>query len=172
MVVDLRKSMIPDIELIQGCIIPHLMAWAMIRIPLDGDGKEVNPEWLKILGQESVMPLLEIPRQRQVGLAKKVESIGRKVLNQSGPADCFKELTLSICLALLELVRTGKMLDINNQHSTIAVKITEEALEFEDWGSMKRAKAASRNILKELYENSLFKQDKREDKEDGPSIIS
>ena len=172
MVVDLRQSIKKDADLVEACIFPHLLSYSMMNIPKDKEGKEVSTGWLGILGDESVAPIINLERGRQVKLAKRIQDVGVKVLNESGPADSFKEVTLALSFSLLELIRMGRVLEVDSQYVTIAIKIIEEALEYEDWGDLSRAKDASRSILRELYENNCFKQDLREVVDNGTGIIT
>lgn len=159
MTLDLKQSVKTDKQLIQEALLPYMLLIAMMDIPKDDGKHEAYKGRLGLLKDESIYYLLNLSKTRQRIISKKIGKITTNVIKKANPVSSYKELSVAICMAILDLVKQNKILDVGTQAVDTSIEILEEALNYGDWGDLKLAKIASNNIIRALHENGYFKED-------------
>ena len=160
MVLDLTQSKRTDTDLVQEIVLPYMLLIAMGDIPKDDGGKlEAHPGRLILLKGEATNSLMNLSKTKQRVISKRVGRIKQNVIKKANPVNSYKELSIAISMAVLDLVKQNKIVGTNTQTISLCIELLEEALEYGGWGNFKIARAASNNIIKALHDNNCFKKE-------------
>lgn len=158
MATDLSYIIKKDEDVVQDCILPHLLVTALLNVPKD-DGKHyAHKPWIEVLNQESIQPFGGLPRERQQKVAQMVTKITDFVLKSASPVNTYKELCVAVSMSILFLIKEHLTINAGCQAAQVSIKIVEEAMEFGDWGDIKVAREASNNIIKALRNCNLYQK--------------
>src|ERR1035437_9303671 len=152
--IDTSKMLVPDIEIIQKAFPSYLLATAFEMINNSGK-RHIPAEWMEILNIASVAPFNGLPTNRVKTLATEMDMVARGVTADCG-ATHSSEFALGAAMAIMHLVKDGKVLDTKIQGVLVGTRFVEEAFNFEDVADMKLAKKCAGMVRNSLNRQGLY----------------